>query len=139
MRVADFSVLVDEVKEAEGLRLKAYRDSVGVWTVGYGTNLQELEIDQALADKWLVDKLAASELEAQRFPWFAGLTRTRQRAIVELIYNLGIPKLVRFEKFLAAMAAGDYLTARNELLDSRWSVQVGPTRANRIAGYILNG
>lgn len=28
---------VDLVKEFEGLRLKAYKDAVGVWTIGYGT------------------------------------------------------------------------------------------------------
>lgn len=28
---------IDLVKRFEGLKLKAYQDSVGVWTIGYGT------------------------------------------------------------------------------------------------------
>ena len=45
------------VKEFEGLRLTAYQDSVGVWTIGYGHTGPEvkrgLTITQAQADKYL--------------------------------------------------------------------------------------
>lgn len=29
-------ILISKLKEFEGLRLRAYRDSAGVWTIGYG-------------------------------------------------------------------------------------------------------
>ena len=29
-------ILIDKLKEFEGLRLKSYQDSAGVWTIGYG-------------------------------------------------------------------------------------------------------
>ena len=32
--------LIDDLKRDEGLRLKAYQDSVGVWTIGHGHNLE---------------------------------------------------------------------------------------------------
>ena len=45
------------VKEFEGLRLTAYQDSVGVWTIGYGHTGPEvkrgLTISQAQADNYL--------------------------------------------------------------------------------------
>ena len=52
------------IKKFEGCRLQAYQDSVGVWTIGYGTTnadkaitgtsiCQGLKISQATADEWL--------------------------------------------------------------------------------------
>lgn len=140
MTPSDFDQLVIDTGLAEGCKLVAYPDSVGVWTIGYGTNLQELAIDQCTANNWLRSKLTACDVEAaQAFPWYAGSSPARQRAISELIYNLGLTRLLGFVKFLRAMAADDFQTAHDELLNSRWAVQVGPTRSNRIALAILNG
>jgi lysozyme len=135
----DRVLLAVDVRLAEGLRFKAYQDSEGVWTIGFGTNLQELEIDLETAQRWLDQKLAESEREAARFPWYPALSGARQRAMAELLYNLGLTRLLKFGKFLNAMAARDYVTARAELLDSRWARQVGETRATRIADLIRHG
>lgn len=140
----DWAQLDADVRVAEAQGgvpvLKAYQDTEGVWTIGLGTNLQELRIDAATAERWFRQKLEQSEHEASiRFAWFAGLTSARQRAIVELVYNLGIPRLLLFRKFLHAMAVGDYPMARAELLDSVWRRQVGVERSTRIADLILNG
>ena len=49
------------VKEFEGLRLTAYQDSVGVWTIGYGHTGSDvykgLTISQARADQLLQQDL----------------------------------------------------------------------------------
>lgn len=132
-------MLAAELRQAEGCKLAAYQDSLGVWTIGYGTNLQALTISLSQAELWLVQHLDTAETEAEGFTFYAGLTSARQRAIVELVYNLGLPKLLLFTKFLSAMTHGDYVTARAELLDSRWATQVGPTRSTRIANAILHG
>lgn len=139
MTLADFSTLVEDVKYAEGLRLTAYRDPVGVLTIGYGTNLEALTIDEPLASRLAIDKLTQSGREAERFPWYAGLSGARQRAIVELIYNMGLTKLMGFVKFLRAMASGDYGIAADELINSRWYQQVKPQRGDRIADLIRHG
>ncbi len=50
------------VKDFEGLRLTAYQDSVGVWTIGYGHTGPEVKpgmtISQAQADNYLQTDLA---------------------------------------------------------------------------------
>lgn len=139
MTDAGFSALVEDTKQAEGLRLKAYKDSVGVWTIGFGTNLQELEIDPSLAEEWLITKLIASERECERFPWFAGLAERRKRAIAELVYNLGMPRFLGFTRMLTALSGRDYDTAALELLDSKWSQHVGPNRSQRLARMLREG
>ena len=140
MNHADRARLSEDVQDAEGWRPKAYQDSVGVWTVGYGTNLQELIIDTTLGARWLAEGLASAEREAERaFPWYAEASPRRQRAIVELIYNMGLPRLLGFRDTLAACAGGRWHVAAAELLDSKWAGQVGPTRANRIAAMLREG
>ncbi len=49
---------IELIKRFEGLRLKAYQDSVGIWTIGYGWTQPVdgkkvgpgMQIDQAIAD-----------------------------------------------------------------------------------------
>ena len=36
------------IKKFEGCRLTAYQDTVGVWTIGYGTT----NVDRAITGKW---------------------------------------------------------------------------------------
>ena len=51
---------IELLKHFEGCELKAYQDSVGVWTIGYGHTkgvTEGLEITQAEAEKMLVDEL----------------------------------------------------------------------------------
>lgn len=139
MNEAAYGQLVADVKAAEGLRLTAYQDSVGVWTVGFGTNLQALTIDATLAEAWLHQKLQEAEREARTFPWFTDLSSRQQRAIVELVYNLGLTRLRKFRRTLAALAEGDYEAASIALGNSLWARQVGPTRAGRIMELIRNG
>jgi lysozyme len=132
--------LIADVKHAEGFRAKAYQDTMGVWTIGYGTNLEQLVIPEAQAETWCIQKLDRSELEARAtFSWFAGLSDGRQRAIVEMVYNLGLPRFRGFVKLIAALSRGDYAQAAEEALDSRWAEQVGSNRANRIADLVQHG
>ena len=53
-------------------------------------------------------------------------------------FNLGLTRLLKFKKFLAALEKKDYETAAIEMMDSRWAVQV-KGRANRLRDKILSG
>lgn len=129
-------LLEADLKVAEGFRKKAYRDSVGVWTIGYGTNLQELEISQDLALEWLRLKIAEAESECHKWSFFSSLSPVRQRALVELVYNMGFTRFNKFKHTLAAIERGDFTMAAIELENSLWAKQVGPARANRIIRMI---
>lgn len=118
------SDLVEHVKKSEGLRLAAYQDTEGVWTIGYGTNLQTLQIDIDTAELWLQERLAAALKQARGYSWFSSLNRARQNVVVDMIYNLGAPRFNGFRKMHAAVAAKKYAVAAKEMLDSRWAVQV---------------
>ena len=146
--------LTDRVKLAEGRgpvvngRFMPYRDSVGVLTIGYGYNLEagvtpvwldaSKGITSSQADLLLNLKLAESQREARGLRWFESLNLARQDAIVEMIYQLGLPKFLGFGKAIAALKVGDYATAAQEFQRSRWAQQT-PGRAQRLARVIQTG
>lgn len=130
--------LLESLRDGEGLRLRAYRDTRGIWTIGYGTNLQALTIDKELAERWLREKAAAALKAAGGYSWFFGLNRARQNVIVEMIYNLGPGKFNAFRDTHAALARGDYKEAAREMLDSDWADQV-KGRATRLASIMETG
>ncbi len=90
--------LVDFVKEKEGFREKAYQDSVGVWTVGYGTtrlNGKKVTSSDSLSHKQAQQKL---EEELQDFlDHVVAFNEKHNRdwnnkqvaALTSFIYNLG--------------------------------------------------
>lgn len=132
--------LVDELIADEGYALKPYRCPAGKLTIGVGRNLE----DVGMSPREVMDMLdhdvdgAVADL-AGSFPWFVTLDAVRQRAVVNLRFNLGPKRFRTFKKFLAAMAAGDYDTAAEELVDSRWYTQVQKSRRERMTHQIKAG
>ena len=133
----DTKKLSDRLKEKEGLRLKPYQDTVGVWTIGYGHNLQR-GISKAAAEYIFAEDLYDSIREAWKWPSFHRLDDVRKAAFVEMVFNMGMPRLLTFKKMLGALASAEYDRAAAEALDSKWAFQVGH-RANEIAEMFRMG
>ena len=131
--------LIEELKRDEGVELKAYQDTEGIWTIGIGRNLQDVGVSMDEAEYMLAYDIDVAVGELQRtFDWFEGLSDARQRVCINMCFNLGLTRLLRFKKFLAAMAVGDWETAGVEMLDSKWSRQVG-ARSTRLKDLLLEG
>lgn len=112
----------------------------GALTVGYGRNLDSNGISKLEAEVLLDHDLASAEMDAKRaFGWMASLSELRQRAVVELIFNMGLPTFRGFRQTILAIKARQFVAAAAHLLDSRWAKQVGPTRSSRIARYLKDG
>ena len=75
---------------------------------------------------------------ARAFSWYKTVAPARKDAMMDMCFNMGLPRLKKFKKALAAMAMGDYNEAAIEFLDSRWSSQVGQ-RAITITDMIRSG
>lgn len=129
--------LEEMIQRHEGYNPKPYQDTLGVWTVGYGHNLNK-PLSHAACVQIFQDDLADAQTDClHAFHWFADLTDARQYAMIDLCFNLGLTRLQKFVKFLAAMQAGDYETAAHELLNSVWASQV-KGRANDLA-FLIRG
>jgi lysozyme len=66
------------------------------------------------------------------------MSEVRQRALADLVFNMGMSRLHGFVKTLDALQRRDYETAAEELLDSNYAKQVG-ARSVRVAEMIRTG
>jgi len=131
--------LINRVKFHEGYSGKPYRDTAGKLTIGYGRNLDDAGITEAEAIFMLTSDLRRAEKECiSAFKWFGCLNKIRREVIIEMCFNLGLPKLKSFKKMLEAIKEGDYDTAAAEMLNSRWAKQVG-RRAETLANLMKRG
>jgi len=83
--------LIEYLKRAEGCRLSAYQDGVGVWTIGYGHTAGVKpgdRITQYQAEQFLKEDLSSFEAAANKVRNVA--TQGRFDAVVDFMYNLGI-------------------------------------------------
>jgi GH24 family phage-related lysozyme (muramidase) len=135
-----------DIQTAEECRLIAYLDTMGYWTIGWGHKLP-LGRDwtgttwtQAQADAQLMTDITAAAqdcLSLQEWPFLD--TPCRQNAVIELVFNMGRMTWQTFFRTRQAIKAHDWQTAHDQLLASKWEVQVHATRADRIANYLLTG
>ncbi len=94
------------IESFEGLRLTAYQDSVGIWTIGYGHTKgvkQGQTITQQQAEAFLQQDLAVAEAAVNRL----GLTLSDNQfaALVSFTFNLGAGNLTKLLKNGLAAAA----------------------------------
>lgn len=130
--------LIDSIKKHEELRLKAYQDTVGVWSIGYGTNLQVLEITEHLAEEFLAAAVFKTEAQLSKLPTFAALDGVRQGVLIEMSYQLGVMGCLKFRQMWDALARGDYWAAASEMVASKWSKQT-PNRVEVLASRMRHG
>lgn len=124
----------------KGPNLEAYKDSKGIWTIGYGHNLQTMKCTVIEAECWLSQDIALAQRAAAKFKEYIFLdTDARQNAFVELVFNMGPVKVAEFKKMLAAIAAQDWQKAADELYNSKWREDVGPNRSKTLIDMIRTG
>lgn len=127
---------INRIKEHEALRLKAYKDAVGKWTIGYGHLI--LPHEQALIGTTLTDgeaesllrsDLAKAETTVNRLVKTA-LTGNQYDAIVSLVFNIGVGNFER-STMLVKINNGDYEGAAAEF--PRWVYAEGKQLPGLIA------
>jgi len=108
---------LDVLKEREGVRLTAYKDSVGVWTIGWGHTAgvkRGDRITRAQAEAYLaadIDTHAAPILAAVTVP----LEQNEADALVSIAFNIGVGGFKR-STFLKKLNAGDKLGCAEAIL-----------------------
>ena len=123
----------------EAISLYPYRCPVGKLTIGCGRNIDDLGISRDEALYMLDNDIRRVRLELEKaVPSYLALSDRRQAALIDMCFNLGLSRFLRFKKFLAAIEARDYAEAAAEMLASRWAEQVGK-RAVTLAKMIKEG
>lgn len=156
----DRANFVENLVHHEGLVLQVYQDTLGIDTIGVGRNLQDRGIsDEELAEMGLPnieavyeqgitndnaiylacnDIVIVEEELAAAHPCVLELDAERQLVLMDMAFNMGVPRLKNFKNMWAAIHEQDFETASKEMLDSRWSKQVG-RRSMILAAKMRNG
>lgn len=129
----------------EGLRLKAYLDTEGKWTVGVGYNISDrgvdllqrllgrpfdMPIDQVTLTRDEALKVLAADIDRFEqavivyFPGYKPLNEVRQRVVLDMAFNMGFLAL-GFKNTRKMIEERDWSGAARALYASKWARQVG--------------
>ena len=81
------------IKQHEGFVPSVYKDTLGFKTIGFGHLVTDKQ-------KEVVESV-----------------------IIEMCFNLGRPRVLKFKMFIQALNDKDFRKAADEMMDSRWAVQ----------------
>ncbi len=99
----DIKKAIELIKKWEGFRTKAYKDPVGIWTIGYGTirypsgkTVQSGDvISEHNAENYLLEHIEDHILGQMHGLLRAKVNENQYSALVSFTYNLGIGNLKR--------------------------------------------
>jgi lysozyme len=119
------------VKKWEGFSAKAYKDLVGVWTIGYGNTdprhaFEGNVISRDFAEQLLIQHIAQDEIACRQLIKVP-LSQPQWDAVVSLCYNIGTGAFAR-STLLRKMNQSDFTGAYSEF--PRW---------NRAGGKVVQG
>ena len=132
---------------------RMYKCPAGFNTIGYGHNVDAHPLKGAQKayyekngglDDTLVNELLRDDTYAvfnqldSLYDWFDELDEVRQDVLVNMGFNLGMSGLSKFKKMLAAVEAGEYKHAADEMTKSLWYKQVG-NRAKELVEQMRTG
>ncbi|QEL55978.1 lysozyme [Chromobacterium paludis] len=107
---------INLIKQFEGLKLTAYQDSVGVWTIGYGHTGTDVQPGQTISSDQ-AEQLLRQDLV--RFEQGVGklvktpINQNQFDALVSFSYNLGLGNL-QSSTLLRLLNQGDYQGAAGQ-------------------------
>lgn len=138
----DKDLLKQHLVRDEGLKLEAYKDSEGYWTIGIGHLLGTVKtintINEEQCWKFFEKDIEKAEDNLDRIvPYWKDLDDTRQLVLMNMSFNLG-GKLGQFKKFLNALNNSNWEQAAIEMKNSKWYKQTGD-RAKRLCLLMRDG
>jgi len=98
----------------------------GKLTGGIGRNLEDVGFSNDEIDLMLSNDIKRSESDIiSIFPYFSGFSKSRQDALLDMIFNLGKTRFLGFKKMIAAIKNDDWKEAKIQAMDSTWATRVG--------------
>jgi len=154
------SHFLDKLIEHEGMVLTVYQDTLGIDTIGIGRNLKDRGISPEelaymdIPNMAIVYTEGISEADArylamndikivenelsQVHKCVENLDAVRQLILMDMAFNMGVPRLCKFKKMWNAIHEDNFDAASLEMMDSRWARQVG-SRARKLSDAMKSG
>ena len=134
----------EQLKIDEGVVYEIYNDHLGYPTFGVGHLIKESDeefgkpvgtpVDEERVRACFERDLDIAERECEHLygeQEFGSFPEQVQQVLVNMMFNMGRPRLSQFKKMNKAIHEGDWKTAAVEGRDSRWHKQV-TNRAERL-------
>jgi len=141
------SHFLDKLVEHEGMVLTVYQDTLGIDTIGIGRNLKDRGISKEELDYMDIPNMdvvyehGITEADARYLALndikivenelckvhkcVEDLDAVRQLILMDMAFNMGVPRLCKFKKMWSAIEEQRFDIASMEMMDSRWARQVG--------------
>tara|TARA_Y100001949_G_scaffold52214_1_gene43970 strand:- start:224 stop:667 length:444 start_codon:yes stop_codon:yes gene_type:complete len=144
----DLEKLRKELEIDEGRVDEIYNDHLGYPTFGIGHLVVEhdpeygKEVGTYVPENRVI-KAFEQDIETvlsdcnRLYEDFEDLPEEAQRVIANMMFNMGYPRLSKFEGMKSGVDARDWNQAADEMVDSRWYYQV-INRANRLVERMRN-
>lgn len=139
----NFSRLSSRIKAREGFSGFVYSDKLGNPTIGYGHLINSNDV---FSVKKKYSKVALTNLfyndlrkaisDFKKNYYYKILSDTVQETIIEMIFQLGIRKVLQFKKFNFYINDKQLFLAALEMMKSRWYLQT-PNRVNKLIIILL--
>lgn len=130
------------IKEHEGFRDTVYYDHLGFATVGWGHLVTSedrftsgVTYPEAILEEVFEEDFAKAKEGADELCKDLSINYIARGVIIEMCFQLGKTGVSKFKKMFEALQQQDYITASEEMLDSKWSEQT-PQRAKSLS-YIM--
>lgn len=122
--------LIKLIELEEGWRNTPYYCSENYPTIGYGFKLAgknaplpDFILPKSAGDVWLLELLEKLEKSFIKYNWYNTLNSPQQAIILSMAYQMGVKGVLNFKNMIKAISNGDYSTASDEMMNSRWAKQ----------------
>ena len=139
-----YTELKKRIKKHEGFRNKVYLDQLGHPTIGYGHLVKKndkIVIKKKYSKKHLISLFEEDFNKALRnFNYhysYLKMKKNFQEVLVEMIFQLGIKKTLKFKKFNFYLKNQQTYLAALEMINSLWYLQT-PKRVDNLIKILLN-
>ena len=121
----------------EGVKVKVYKDTKGLLTVGVGHLIKEGDVvSNTQIEKWFVEDVQGAVSDVMALvSTFLEQPDEIQEVLVNMMFNLGKVRLGKFKKMIQAVNRREYSVMVKEMKDSQWYEQVG-SRAERLCKVV---
>ena len=130
----------EHIKEEEGYRDTIYKDTLNFATIGYGhlvlprdkfkegVKYSHKELEKVFEYDFQIAKQDMESLTKD-----LDIVDGAKEILIHMLFQLGKPKLMKFQRMFENLRKKDYVGASNEMLDSLWAKKHTPARAERLA------
>lgn len=134
--------LRDQLVNHEGVKVSAYPDHLGYLTIGVGRLVDPRKgggLSPAEVLHLLDNDINACLRDLETFSWWTTLNAVRQRALVDMRFQLGAQGFRAFTQMIDALSRGAYVEAADHARDSKWATHDTPARAKTVTAMLETG